>query len=110
MAKVRLEVTEEILDRVIFGMENQVEILYLDISEGILKSNGDDETQLIPLPPWGPTEGYRLMDSFSASISGLMAAQQIQDILSSGSKVVQAFQKLSGRKTRIGEALAAFQA
>ena len=101
MAKVRLEVTEEILDRVIFGMENQVEILYLDISEGILKSNGDDETQLIPLPPWGPTEGYRLMDSFSATISGLMAAQQIQDILSSGSKVFRRFKSFLAEKPEL---------
>ncbi|RLW70344.1 MAG: hypothetical protein B6D68_00935 [spirochete symbiont of Stewartia floridana] len=101
MARVRLEVTEEILDRVIFGMENQIEILYLDPCDGILKPKGDDEMHHIPLPPWGSTEGYRLMDRFSASMSGLTAARQIQDILASGSRVFRRFKSFLAERPEL---------
>ncbi len=38
----RLEVTEEILERVVYGMENQKDLLFLDPSDGVLHPVADD--------------------------------------------------------------------
>jgi len=91
MNKLRLHVTEEILERVVFGMENQKDRLFLDPSDGLLRPEKDDDGSLIPLPDWGPTDGYRLMDGFTGSLPDTAFRERLVDILHSGSGVFRNF-------------------
>jgi GNAT superfamily N-acetyltransferase len=87
----RLEVTEEILERVVYGMENQKDLLFLDPSDGVLHPVADDNGTFIPLPPWGPTEGYRLMDGFTGTLPDTMFRERLLAILHSGTGVFRHF-------------------
>lgn len=67
-----LQLTDEILSEIIWGMENQETTYMLDVSRGILYSpeTGDPETDpenLVPLPAWSSSNGYQLMVSFISS-------------------------------------------
>ena len=87
----RLEVTEEILDRVVYGMENQKDRLYLDPSDGLLKEKTVLDTAFIPLPHWGSSEGYRLMDRFISNLPATAFRDRLSDILHSGEGVFRRF-------------------
>lgn len=91
MAGVRYELTEGILDRVVYGMENQRENLRLDPTTGALKTKKAGDENLIPLPPWGPNEGYRLREQFAAALPNQAVSKKLQEILASGSGVFRRF-------------------
>ncbi len=91
MDKGRLEVTEEILERVVYGMENQKDRLFLDLSDGILRLEQEIDSTSIPIPPWGPAEGYRLMDGFAGTLPDTVFKERLLDILHSGTGVFRSF-------------------
>ncbi|MDF1569797.1 MAG: GNAT family N-acetyltransferase [Spirochaetaceae bacterium] len=91
MNPTRLEVTEDMLDRVVYGMENQKDQLYLDPSDGVLRADTDGSDSLIPMPPWGPSEGYRLMDRFAGTLPKSILRSQLLDILHSGTGVFRRY-------------------
>ncbi len=98
MSNVRLEVTEDILDRVVYGMENQRKELFLDPSDGQLREKSPERRVLIPMPEWTPADGFRLMDSFTATISDSAFRESLQSILQSGNGVFRRFKDtLKGR-------------
>ncbi len=64
--------TEEILDQIIWGMENQDSEYSLNIQDGSLYSPDSsdetiDEEYLVELPPWKSSDGYQIMVSFTNS-------------------------------------------
>lgn len=69
--KYRIPVlTEEILDQIIWGMENQDTEYSLNIQDGTLYSpDTSDEPvsdeYLVELPPWQSSDGYQIMVSFT---------------------------------------------
>ena len=89
MEEKRLMVTEGMLERVVYGMENQRESLALDPLSGELRHEKDGD--LIPLPPWGPTDGYRLMDQFVLTLPPSPFRHRLEDILHSGTGVFRRF-------------------
>ena len=102
MGAPRLQVTDEILDRVVFGMENQRERLALDPLDGMLKGEEGGGAYLVPLPPWGPSEGYRLMDRFVGTLPNTVFAGRLRDILKGSSAYFADSRTLwpSGRRCR----------
>ncbi|RKX94671.1 MAG: hypothetical protein DRZ90_11535 [Spirochaetes bacterium] len=98
MNKVKLNVTEEMLERVVFGMENQKDCLMLDPENGQLRPEKENDGSFIPLPAWGPTDGYRLMDGFASSLPDIIFRKRLLDILHSGTGVFRNFKDaLKGR-------------
>lgn len=93
MNKGRLKLTEEILERVVYGMENQKDSLLLDPSEGVLRPESENDGSFIPLPPWGPTEGYRLMDGFAGTLPDSAFRERLLETLQSGAGVFRHFKK-----------------
>ena len=90
----RLEITEDILDRVVYGMENQKERLFLVPADGALRSadgSGAVPAGGIPMPPWGPADGFRLMDAFVGTLSDDVLRSRLRYILHSGSGVFRRF-------------------
>ena len=88
-----LKVTDEILERVIYAMENQNEEFYLDLSDGLLKHESDDGKNFIPVPVWKSDEGYRLMERFTESLPKTSFAQRLKDILTTGKGVFRRFKE-----------------
>ncbi len=98
MNKVKLDVTEEMLERVVFGMENQKDRFMLDPADGRLRTEKENDGSFIPLPAWGPTDGFRLMDGFAASLPDTIFQKNLLDILHSGTGVFRNFKDaLKGR-------------
>ena len=91
MNNKQLNLTEEILERVVYGMENQKDRLMLNPSDGLLHPEKENDGSFIPLPPWGPSEGYRLMDGFAASLPDTGFRMRLFDLLHSGSGVFRNF-------------------
>ena len=91
--KQKLTISTEILDRVVYGMENQKEQLFLDPTDGTLKQLAKD-AGLIPLPPWDSSSGYRLMDNFITSLPDRTLAARLRDALDSGTGVFRRFKDI----------------
>lgn len=101
MGAPRLRLTDEILERVIFGMENQRERLSLDPSDGMLKGEHDGGADMVPLPPWRPADGYRLMDRFVGTLPNAVFAHRLRDILNGSSGVFRQFKDALAERPEI---------
>ena len=83
-----LQLTDEILSEIIWGMENQDASYMLDVSTGTLYSpeTGDPETDpenLVALPPWSSSNGYQMMVSFISSCPDGKLKQRLSSELGS---------------------------
>ena len=71
MSRFRIPVfTDETISSIIFGMENQDVDYMLNLDDGTLYSPemGEEVPEnLVELPPWGSSDGYQLMVSFTNS-------------------------------------------
>ena len=77
MTKILFQLTPEIIDMIIFGMENQSDEYYVDIKTGGVLSETQAEEEyedeyidsfIMPVPDWLPTDGFQLMESFVAAL------------------------------------------
>lgn len=90
------ELNPEIIDEIIFAMEDQEsefvvlidtgELVQLDYMEGDIL-----EKEYIEIPEWKPIDGYRLMESFIANLRNPIYRQQLLDAIASGKKVFRNF-------------------
>ena len=87
--------TTELIDNVIFGMENQNHQFVFDLEKNILVSIADVSEKNIDryqsLPDWNPVDGYNLMERFVASLHNTEFRDQLRNALSSGSGVFRRF-------------------
>jgi len=86
-----LVINEEILERMVYGMENQKTRLYMDPANGNLRPESENDGTFIPMPSWGPTDGYRLMNGFTATLPDTTLRENLVEILQSGSGVFRHF-------------------
>jgi len=60
------------IEKIAFAMEDQDEQFAIDVSTGELtplgEAAGDREDRFVPLPRWGPAEGFHLMQSFVSTL------------------------------------------
>ncbi len=95
MSTLRFTITDEILDRIVYGMENQVEKLLLNPHNGMLVSEEtNDDTTLIPMPTWRPVDGFRLMDMFVGSLPPSNFSRILRNALGSKSGVFRRFKDI----------------
>jgi GNAT superfamily N-acetyltransferase len=100
---MQFELDSALLDQIIFFMEDQSGsgIFYVDTQEGMVLSEDDEEfdsdefeadnNRYISLPDWGPSEGFRLMEKFTASIKNALAREELSAALDRGRGVFRAF-------------------
>lgn len=92
--------SSELVDQIIFGMENQEHSYFLDLDSleiisdseidlehGQEEKNGD----LVPIPDWESVDGYNLMEGFVAGLKNPLAREQLRRILQSGRGVFRQF-------------------
>ncbi len=95
----RFKLTPELMDQIIFAMENQTMEFYLDPESLLLVSKDELDSSLTPeglieLPDWNPSDGYQLMDSFTVVLRNPVYRERLRQILSSGRGVFRGFKNV----------------
>jgi ribosomal protein S18 acetylase RimI-like enzyme len=94
------ELTEALINDILFSMEDQKGTFLLDSREGVVVDGaGDLEKPLeadryIRLPKWGPVEGFRLMERFTAALRNPLVREELVAALNRGKGVFRAFKNI----------------
>ena len=98
------KMTPEIMDQVIFGMENQNEDMVLDCENALVMprtavkadAEGDDpeEERYFDLPRWTPSDGFRVMEGFAGALKNPIYRERLRQILNSGRGVFRGFKNV----------------
>jgi len=100
-----MKLTEEMVDQVIFGMENQETSYRFDVAEGELitgsdlreRSDADDMDRYAGLPQWRPVDGFHLMERFVSHIKNPIYRHEMRDALNGGKGVFRRFKDVLKR-------------
>lgn len=93
MSGIIFQLTPEIIDMIIFGMENQSDVYYVDIKTGdvITEAQAGEKYKMsnvnsyaLPVPEWLPSDGFQLMESFVAFLHNPMHKETLLKVLSAG--------------------------
>lgn len=96
--------TRELLDRIVYGMENQDTEFLLDTEDGEIVEESDvheDESRFVALPDWRPVDGYNLMARFVAELRNPVYRERLRSILASGRGVFRQFKDAVGERKDI---------
>ncbi len=94
------KMTPELMDQVIFGMENQKESMVLDSETGLVipvssltreELEGDRYYQL---PSWEPADGFQLMEGFAGALQNPIYRERLRQILNAGRGVFRGFKNV----------------
>lgn len=90
------ELSETILERIIFAMEDQTKSRLIDLNTGELvpKPEGDLTINLAPPPAWTPADGFRLMENYCLRLKNLELKRALLKALSHGKGVFKAFRQV----------------
>jgi GNAT superfamily N-acetyltransferase len=102
------DLTQELIDDIIFWMESQdgqyavdaktggvVNLENLDELDGDsfedAREGAESENRYVDIPEWGPTDGFGLMENFTASLKNPAARKKLAAALNQGRGVFRAF-------------------
>jgi GNAT superfamily N-acetyltransferase len=104
---MQFELNQTLIDEIIFFMEDQSGEFLLDTEEGVVLSVDDEEfdeddfeagnDRYISLPDWGPPDGFRLMEHFTAGLHNALVREELSAALNRGRGVFRAFKDTLGR-------------
>lgn len=93
---MEFQLTKELIDQIMFGMENQEDDFVLDSTTAQVvrmreseEDSGDE--RYVPLPEWRSVDGYNLMERFVASLHNPIYRESLRRILASGKGVFRQF-------------------
>ena len=89
-----LHLTRELIDQIVFGMENQEREFYLDTEEGTVVPADEadpDDDRYLGLPEWRSVDGYNLMEQFVSTLHNPIYRERLRSILASGRGVFRQF-------------------
>jgi len=98
---MQFELSQALIDDILFYMEDQEGEFLLDTQEGMVISTDDegfdneafdrDDARYISLPDWRPSDGFRLMERFAAGLHNALAREELSAALDRGRGVFRAF-------------------
>jgi GNAT superfamily N-acetyltransferase len=101
---MQFELTEALMDDILFSMEDQGNDFFVDTREGIVMGEMDDEFEESPedkaedrylsLPVWDSSSGYRLMERFAAGFRNPLLRDELTGALNRGKGVFRAFKNI----------------
>ena len=102
---MQFELSEALLDDILFSMEDQEFEFYIDCLEGIVVSwddchnelDDDKEDRFISLPEWHSSDGFRLMEKFTAGFKNPIIRGELYQTLNQGRGVFRAFKDTISR-------------
>jgi ribosomal protein S18 acetylase RimI-like enzyme len=105
---MHFELTEALIDYILFAMEDQNGEFLLDTREGIPVNIDDEEFdadaedgRYLSLPEWSPSEGYRLMERFTAGLRNPLIREELSAALDRGRGVFRTFKDTIARSPEI---------
>jgi len=100
LSGIDFQLNPEIIDLIIFGMENQSDEFCVNVKTGkVLSVNearqvyGEIDDVVIPVPQWLPADGFYLMESFVADLHNPVCQESLRSILTSGKGAFRNFKK-----------------
>ena len=103
---MQFELTEALIDEILFAMEDQVGEFMLDTVEGVVaggvdgpdffalnleENDGEGGLRYISLPDWDSSNGFRLMEHFAAGLRNPIIREELTSALGLGRGVFRAF-------------------
>ena len=91
---MRFELDNILTDEILFHMENQDGEFLLDTHEGKIIDKNDNEVDgecFIALPEWSSSDGYRIMEKFTAGLKNPIARQELSSALNRNKGVFRSF-------------------
>ncbi|MFO7849228.1 MAG: GNAT family N-acetyltransferase [Spirochaetia bacterium] len=93
------ELTDEVVDQIVFGMEDQQNTYYFDREKQVvIKTDGLTEAELqdsgnryVSLPEWRPVDGFYMMEQFIGSLKNPIYREELRDALKGGRGVFRRF-------------------
>ena len=113
---MQFELTSALIDDILFHMEDQSGIFVLDVREGMVvntdddirefdddddDNNYDDSERYISLPEWDSSDGFRLMERFTATLRNALVREELSAALDRGRGVFRAFKNTLSRYPEI---------
>jgi GNAT superfamily N-acetyltransferase len=112
---MQFELTEALIDDILFSMEDQENEFYLDTFKGVVTGgenfededfdpesepdpDSDMEGRYISLPEWDSSDGFRLMERFAASCKNPLIREELSFALNRGRGVFRAFKDALTRR------------
>jgi GNAT superfamily N-acetyltransferase len=99
---MQFELSEALIRDLLFSMEDQISDFYLDTEEGMIIGREDDgfdeveenEDRYISLPSWDSSDGFRLMEHFTAGLRNPVLRNELLGALNQGRGVFRAFKDI----------------
>jgi GNAT superfamily N-acetyltransferase len=103
---MQFELSEALINDILFSMEDQNDEFYLDTQNGVVISEGEieeaeaeangegGENRFIGLPEWDSSEGFRLMERFAAGFKNTVIRDKLTAALERGKGVFRAFKNV----------------
>ena len=95
---MEFDLSPELIDQIIFAMENQEKDYVLDTKtlelvpiDELPPELVEDEDRLIQLPEWYSVHGYNLMEKFVANLRNPLFRETLREILARGKGVFRQF-------------------
>ncbi|MDR1565920.1 MAG: GNAT family N-acetyltransferase [Treponema sp.] len=104
---MQFELTEALIEDILFSMEDQVGDFYLDTLKGVVAGgedfededpDSDIEGRYISLPEWDSSSGFRLMERFAAGCRNPLIREELSSALNRGKGVFRAFKDVLTRR------------
>ncbi|MDR2371481.1 MAG: GNAT family N-acetyltransferase [Treponema sp.] len=109
---MQFELTEALINDILFSMEDQERNFFIDSREGVVAGGaeefeaeqpldkhpaGSDGNRYIPIPHWDSSDGFRLMERFAAQLHNPIVRDELSAALNRGKGVFRAFKDILGR-------------
>jgi len=116
---MQFELTEALIDQILFAMEDQKTEHLLDAANGVVvdlpagdssdpgmeidpeEENHDGSPRFLSLPGWLPADGFRLMERFSASLHNPIVREELVSALDRGRGVFRAFKDVLSARPEV---------
>jgi ribosomal protein S18 acetylase RimI-like enzyme len=105
---MQFDLTEALIDDILFSMEDQNGEFLLDTQGGMIvlideisDDPGEGAGRYIDLPEWDSASGYQLMEHFTAALRNPVARDELNTALNRGRGVFRAFKDILGRYPEI---------
>jgi predicted N-acetyltransferase YhbS len=96
---MKFELTDELVDQIMFAMEDQHEAYLVDSQDGVLVSApaaGEDseDGRYYDLPQWDSASGFQLMERFVAVVHNPVAKEALRQVLFCGKRVFRNYKDI----------------
>ncbi|MDR0600932.1 MAG: GNAT family N-acetyltransferase [Treponema sp.] len=105
---MQFELTEALIDDILFSMEDQEGEFFIDTEKSIISNMDEfdnpiepDGDRYLPIPDWDSSNGFRLMERFAAQFHNPIVRGELSAALNRGKGVFRAFKDILGRHPEV---------